>query len=215
VTDPATRARTTFAKGDLLTSCSGVTRRLAGLTALTSVLLCLGIGIASGAAEPERRIVPGQSIGFAKLGMTRAAIEAKLKSPEAPKRTQAEGRYSLSYRYPYRSGGNSGNALMIVFKGLGRQSPAGYMVTTERTLGTQPDDIGVGDRFYKLVASFPNANCYHSETDGSRSDEIEDSENFECEVRSNGNFTYFSFASLDADPGQHIGAIAVSSIKID
>ena len=175
----------------------------------------MGIGIAYGAAEPERRIVPGQSIGFAKLGMTRAAIEAKLKSPEAPKRTQGEGRYTLSYNYPYRSGGNSGNALMIVFKGLGRQAPAGYMVTTERTLGTQPNDVGVGDKFFKMLGNYPSVNCYHSETNGTRSEDIEDSENFECQLRSNGNFTYFSFASLDADPGQHIGAIAVSSIKID
>jgi hypothetical protein len=89
------------------------------------------------------------------------------------------------------------------------------MVTVERSLGTQPEEVGVGDGFFKMLGNYPGVFCYHSEVDGTRDEDIEDSENFECELKSNGGFTYFAFASLDADPRQRIGAIAVSSIRID
>lgn len=162
----------------------------------------------------EREIVPGKSIGHAALGMTRNVVQRKLKSPIPPHRTKAGQLYSLTYRYPYRSG-NPGKKLIVAFKGLSPGAHAVYILTVERTLGTRPEDVGVGDKFFKMLGSYPGVNCYHSNPDGSREENIENNDNFECELHKNGGFTYFSFASLDADPGQHIGAIAVASRRVD
>jgi hypothetical protein len=168
---------------------------------------------AQSSALVEREIVPGKSIGHAALGMSRQAIEQKLKSPDKPKRNHLGNLYSLTYHYPYRAG-NPSDKLEIVFNGLGKHAKAVYMVTLERSLGTRPEDVGVHDKFNKMLGSYPNVNCYHSDPDGTRDENYEDTDNFECELHRNGGYTYFAYSSFDVDPQQHIGAIAVSSIKV-
>ena len=137
---------------------------------------------AQSSALVEREIVPGKSIGHAALGMSRATIQKKLKSPDPPQRSQFGNLYYLAYHYPYRAG-NPGKKLLIVFNGLGKRAKAGYMVTIERSLGTRPEDVGVGDRFNKMLGSYPGVNCYHSDPDGTRNEEIQETDDFECELR--------------------------------
>ncbi|CAN5397601.1 hypothetical protein BH10ACT11_BH10ACT11_07570 [soil metagenome] len=184
------------------------TRLLAALT-----VAAFTFAAAQSSALVEREIVPGKSIGHAALGMSRKGIENKLKSPDKPKRNHFGNLYSLTYHYPYRAA-NPSDKLEIVFNGLGKHAKAGYMVTFERSLGTRPEDVGVHDKFNKMLGSYPNVNCYHSEPNGTRDENIEDTDNFECELRKHGGFTYFGFASYDSDPQEHIGAIAVSSIRV-
>lgn len=84
------------------------------------------------------------------------------------------------------------------------------MLTLEPCLGTRQEHVGVGDTAAELLASY-SVNCYHKNSDGSRDHNIDDNQNSECELRRNGGFTYFSFDSVDSDPEQRIGVIAVAT----
>ncbi len=190
------------------TKWSWIGATLIALALLTGVTPALSAG-----GLVEREIVPGRSIGYAALGMTRQTIQQRLKSPIPPQRTQSGSLYSLTYRYPYRAN-NPGRKLIVVFKGHSLGAHAVYISTVEPTLGTRPEDVGVRDKWHKLIGSYPGANCYHSNPDGSREENIEKNDNFECELHKNGGFTYFSFDSIDVDPAEHIGAIAVATQRI-
>jgi hypothetical protein len=180
----------------------------------TLALAVFAMSAAPSSALVEREIVPGKSIGHAALGMSRKGIEHKLKSPDKPKRNHLGNLYSLTYHYPYRAG-NPSDKLEIVFNGLGKRAKAVYMITLERSLGTRPEDVGVHDRFNKMLGSYPNVSCYHSDPDGTRDENYEEDQNFECELHRNGGYTYFAYSSFDVDPQQRIGTIAISSIKVD
>lgn len=186
----------------------------AGLVALT-LLTCAASATSAGGLD-KQEIVAGKSIGYAALGMTRETIQHKLKSPRAPERSQDGPFYYLTYRYPYENRfGDRGDQLTIAFHGLSRGAHAVYMITLEYTLATR-EGIHVGsDRLKEVLAVYPGANCYHSNPDDTRDPDIDDNENSECEVRKNGGFTYFSFASRDVDPQQHVGTIAVATRRVD
>ncbi len=191
------------------------------LTAGTvSVLTCAGLLFAvhapsaALAAEPGKfEIVPGESIGPVSIGDSRKAVERQLGEPVD--HAKDGDLYFSTYRYPKRDrNGNRGGKLTIVFAGLARGARVGYMSTQENSLGTR-QGIGVGDTYSELLGTYPGISCYHAEPNGDRDPVIEDNENFECELNRNGGFTYFSFASFDADPSQSIGVVAVSAIPID
>jgi hypothetical protein len=189
--------------------------RLRIVSAAAVVVISLLVFDASASAA-KYDIVPGQSIGRAELGMTRKATEQRLKGLAPPTRTQVGQVYSLGYSYPlHEPNGNPGGPLQIAFFGLSRNARSVSMLTIEPTLATVPEHVGIGDRHDELLAAYPGIDCYHSATDVTRDHEIDTTENYECELRKNGGFTYFSFASLDADPGQQIGAIAIASRRID
>ena len=184
-------------------------------TLLAAVLISL-ICADAAAATSKFEIVPGQSIGRAELGMTRKATEQRLKGLAKPTRGQVGQVYSLGYSYPlHEPNGNPGGPLIISFFGLSRTARAVSMVTVEPALATVPEHVGIGDHHDELLGAYPGIDCSHSATDGSRDHDIDTTENYECELRSNGGFTYFSFASIDADPEQRIGAIGISARRID
>lgn len=72
---------------------------------------------------------------------------------------------------------------------------------------------GPGSPLAKAQSSYGLA-CYHAASGGQRIAEIEDTDNKSCELVTGGTYTYFSAASVDADPGQRIGAVSVSSLRI-
>ena len=189
-------------------------RRIALGAAFVVVALFTGSApavAAGGLAKYE--IVPGESVGVVGLGMTRDKVQNRLKHPID--RSHDGSLYSLTYHYPAHDQiGNPGGLLIVSFHGLARSARSVYIVTVEPSLGTKGEHIGVGDTAAELRASYP-VHCYHSDPDGSRDPIVDDNENSECELRSNGGFTYFSFASLDADPGQRIGAIAVAARRVN
>lgn len=188
--------------------------RLAPALLAAVVLSLLCVDAAPAASKYE--IVPGRSIGRADLGMTRKATEKRLKGLASPTRGQVGQVYSLSYSYPlHEPNGNPGGPLIISFFGLSRSARAVSMVTVEPALATVPEHVGIGDRRDELLAAYPGVDCYHSATDGSRDHDIDTTENYECELRRNGGFTYFSFASIDADPDQRIGAIGIATRRVD
>lgn len=168
---------------------------------------------AGGLAKYE--IVPGESIGHAALGMTRNTIQNKLGKPVQRSRDTQHHLYSLTYNYPKHDRiGNPGGLLIIVFHGLSPSARAVYMLTVEPSLGTRGAHVGVGDTKAEMRAAYA-VTCYHSNPDGSRDPTIDRNQNSECELHSNGGFTYFSFASRDADPDQRIGVIAVATRRVD
>ena len=176
-------------------------------------LLVFAVPGSSAGAGGKFEIVPGESIGVVAIDDTRRSVERQLGKPVD--HTNDEQFYSSVYRYPKRDRiGNRGGKLIIVFDGLSRRGRAGYMLTLEPSLGTK-QGLGVSDTYSELLGAYPGVSCYHVESDGSRNPNIESNENFECELVRNGGFTYFGFASLDADPEQRIGGLAVSAIQID
>jgi hypothetical protein len=98
---------------------------------------------------------------------------------------------------------------------LSRSARAVEIVTVEPAMATVPEHVGIGDAHDELLGAYPGIDCYHSAADGSRDHDIDTTENYECELHRNGGFTYFSFASIDADPGQRIGAIGIATRRID
>ena len=182
---------------------------VSGVLALAGLIAAAVAGLATpvaGAIQHRYRIDPGQSMGLVDLGMTRKRVESLL--PGKPVRTPGH-LYSLSYHYPDKDSGK----LIITFNGSGKHAKAFYAITFEPNLATD-ENVGVGDRWNRMIGHYPSAHCYHSNPDGSREENYEDTDNFECELHSNGGFTYFGYDSFDADPQQHIGAIAVSLVKI-
>ncbi|MGI9019535.1 MAG: hypothetical protein ACR2G3_02345 [Solirubrobacterales bacterium] len=192
-------------RGLLLACALASTALLSGSTSAIS---------ADGLAKYE--IVPGESIGIAALGMTRDSVERRLGNPVDRSKDRERDLYSLVYRYPRRGCPNEpGESLSIVFRGLSRQARAVYMLTLEPCLATRPQRVGVGDTAAELNAAYGGLACYHSNPDGSRDPNVDNNENSKCELRRNGGFTYFSFHSVDADPEQRIGAIAIATRRID
>ena len=125
----------------------------AALVVLT-LLTCAAWATSAGAAPGKYEIVPGESIGYAALGMTRKTIQHKLKNPIA--HSHDARFYYLSYHYPAHDRiGNPGGKLTIVFHGLSRGAHAVYMVTVEPSLGTRPEHIGVGDTFSEMKGAYP------------------------------------------------------------
>jgi hypothetical protein len=168
---------------------------------------------APGGLDP-REITPGRTMGLVRLGDSRKTVEHTLNDLKEPKRTKGGGLYSLTYKYDPPHTNCGGKQLSIVFHGTSKRSKAAYMVTTEFCFSTNDAGIQIFDRLEKLQSSY-SVSCYHSETDGTRNPVIEDTDNSECELHSNGGYTYFSFASRDADPEQRIGVIAIASRKVD
>jgi hypothetical protein len=187
--------------------------RAAVFAAMLGVAL-VGVAAAMAAADKleGREIVPGESIGKAALGMTKQQVKRALQSPRKPSASDDGHFQYLVYSYPY-SENNPGGPLIVTMK-EGSPHRVVALVTGDPRLSTRPDDIGVSSKFFEMLSAFPNANCYHRNSDGSRDENIEDSENFECEVKKNGGFTYFSYGSLDSDPKQHIVAVGVTAQKI-
>jgi hypothetical protein len=203
--------------------CAGTQRervtpkRLSVGALVATVFAALAFTATSGAAALEElEIVPGKSIGYAALGMSRKSVQHKLKSPVAPQRSQSGRFYSLTYKYPYRPNSpQESQALSIVFNGLGKSAKAFYMVGVDPRLYTNPGGLSPeSNTLHQLTNRFGGVACYHVESDGSRDSQIESTENFECELHKNGAYTYFSFASRDADPQQYMGPIAISAIRI-
>lgn len=193
-------------------------KRFLLVPALVALTLLAGAAPAtSGGGLDKQEIVAGKSIGYAALGMTRKTIQQKLKSPRAPERSQDGRFYYLTYRYPYENRfGDRGDQLIIAFHGLSRGAHAVYMITVEYTLATREGIHVGGDRLKEVLSVYPGASCYHrNPADGSRDPDIDDNENSVCEVRKNGGFTYFSFASRDVDPQQHVATIAIATRRVD
>lgn len=93
------------------------------------------------------------------------------------------------------------------------------MLTMEPSLGTETAHVGVGDTAAEMLAAY-SPDCYHGNSDGTRDheidqNEIDQNENSECELHANGGFTYFAFASVDSDPEQRIGVIAIATRRVD
>jgi hypothetical protein len=181
---------------------------LSAAIAITAALVVLP---SAGAIQVPQKylIVPGQAMGPVDLGMKRKTVENLPLLHGKPSRSQNSGFYALTYHYPDAQSG----LFIVTFHGLSKRAKAVSVTTTDQQLVTDRN-LGVGDSHLHLLAKYGSVDCYHKIPGGGRDHHIDPNENQECELHSNGGYTYFGFASEDADPAQSIGVIMIASGRV-